>query len=62
MLLVLVILIVVVLLGAFAFLLLRDRPRNEDGLTSFRRHIDALSPEARREVQERARRHEEGRE
>ena len=26
------------------------RPRQDAGLTSFRRHIDALSPEARREV------------
>jgi hypothetical protein len=31
------------------------RPRQDAGLTSFRRHIDALSPESRREVMDRAR-------
>jgi len=31
------------------------RPRQDAGLTSFRRHIDALSPEARREVMDRVR-------
>ena len=50
---------IVVLVGASLFLALRGRPRHEDGLTSFRRHIDALSPEARREVQDRARRNDE---
>ncbi|MEZ5251093.1 MAG: hypothetical protein R2713_18295 [Ilumatobacteraceae bacterium] len=37
---------------------LRHRTRQDDGVQSFRRHIDALSPEARREVADRARRHE----
>ena len=32
------------------------RPRQDAGLTSFRRHIDALSPESRREVMDRVRR------
>jgi hypothetical protein len=31
------------------------RPRQEPGVASFRRHIDALSPEARREVMDRHR-------
>ena len=31
------------------------RPRQEPGVVSFRRHIDALSPEARREVMDRVR-------
>jgi hypothetical protein len=31
------------------------RPRQDAGLTSFRRHIDALSPESRREVVDRVR-------
>ena len=53
-----VVVLIVVLVGAVLFLALRRGPRQEDGLTSFRRHIDALSPEARREVQERARRHD----
>ena len=30
-------------------------PRQEPGMESFRRHIDALSPEARREVADRVR-------
>ncbi len=55
-----VIVIVVVLLAAAAFLGLRRRPRQDDGVKTFRRHIDALSPEARREVIDRARRHEAG--
>lgn len=40
---------------------MRRRPRQDEGMQNFRRHIDALSPEARREVHDRARRHEEGR-
>lgn len=45
--------IAVVILG------LRRRPRQDDGMQTFRRHIDALSPESRREVMDRARRHDE---
>ena len=56
---VLVLIVIGVLVGAAAYLGLRRRPRQDDGLRSFRRHIDALSPEARREVQDRARRHED---
>ena len=55
---VVVIAAIVALIAAVAVLALRRRPRQDDGLRSFRRHIDALSPEARREVQDRARRHE----
>ncbi len=55
-----VVVLIVVLVGAVAFLAMRRRPRQDDGLRSFRRHIDALSPEARREVQDRARRHDQG--
>jgi hypothetical protein len=54
-----VLIVIGVLVGAAAYLGLRRRPRQDDGLRSFRRHIDALSPEARREVQDRARRHED---
>ena len=39
----------VLILVALGLLLLRRRPQ-DDGVASFRRHIDALSPEARREV------------
>ena len=35
-------------------------PREDEGIQSFRRHIDALSPEARHDVMERARRYEQG--
>ena len=52
----------VVIAGAAAVLLLvigliayTRRPRQDAGLTSFRRHIDALSPESRREVMDRVR-------
>ena len=45
----------VVIVGAIAFLVTRRR-RPQDGVSSFRRHIDALSPEARREVIERVQR------
>lgn len=34
--------------------------RHESGVTSFRRHIDALSPEARREVMDRVRSQQRG--
>jgi hypothetical protein len=54
--------LVVVLLAAVLILGLRHRPRQDDGMQTFRRHIDALSPEARREVMDRARRHEASRE
>jgi hypothetical protein len=57
---VVVIALVVAVLGAAAFLAMQRRPRQDDGLRSFRRHIDALSPEARREVQERVRRFDGG--
>jgi hypothetical protein len=47
--------IVVVLLAALGVVVSRSRPRQETGVANFRRHIDALSPEARREVQDRVR-------
>jgi hypothetical protein len=43
-------LIVAILLIAYV-----RRPKQDAGLTSFRRHIDALSPESRREVMDRVR-------
>jgi hypothetical protein len=45
----------VVLLVAIGLIAYRRRPRQDAGLTSFRRHIDALSPESRREVMDRVR-------
>lgn len=41
-----------VVIGIIAY---TRRPRQDAGLTSFRRHIDALSPESRREILDRAR-------
>jgi len=55
-----VIAVVVVLVLVAVIVIVLRRPRQDDGMSSFRRHIDALSPEARREVQDRARRHDEG--
>ena len=45
----------VVVLGSALALRGRRRARQESGITNFRRHIDALSPEARREVMNRVR-------
>ena len=45
----------VVLLIAIGLIAYNRRPRQDAGLTSFRRHIDALSPESRREVMDRVR-------
>lgn len=45
----------VVLLLVIGLIAYTRRPRQDAGLTSFRRHIDALSPESRREIQDRAR-------
>ena len=45
----------VVLLLVIGLIAYARRPRQDAGLTSFRRHIDALSPESRREIQDRAR-------
>ncbi|MEO7371043.1 MAG: hypothetical protein ABI949_03115 [Ilumatobacteraceae bacterium] len=44
-----------VLLAAIGLIAYTRRPRQDAGLTSFRRHIDALSPESRREVMDRVR-------
>jgi hypothetical protein len=47
---VLVVIAVVAVIGLW--LALRRGPRNEPGMVSFQRHIDALSPEARRQVRD----------
>jgi hypothetical protein len=46
--------VAVAFVGLVVFIVTR-RPRQEPGVASFRRHIDALSPEARREVMDRVR-------
>jgi hypothetical protein len=47
--------VAIVLLAVIGLIVYQRRPRQDAGLTSFRRHIDALSPEARREVMDRVR-------
>jgi flagellar biosynthesis/type III secretory pathway M-ring protein FliF/YscJ len=52
-----VIIVAAVVVVVVALLLWITRtPRQEPGVASFRRHIDALSPESRREVMERVQR------
>lgn len=46
--------VVVVVAVVVALFVLRRRPLHEPGFTRFRRHMDALSPEARRTVLDRA--------
>lgn len=47
--------IIVVVVAVFVVLGARRRtPASDDGVAAFRRHLDALSPEARRSVIERA--------
>ncbi len=47
---VIVVVVVVGLLVGLLAIRISNRRRPVDGVASFRRHIDALSPEARREV------------
>lgn len=47
--------VVVVIALLLVVFLGRGGPRHESGVVNFRRHIDALSPEARREVMDRVR-------
>ncbi|HZX56871.1 MAG TPA: hypothetical protein VFE86_19450 [Ilumatobacteraceae bacterium] len=47
--------VAVVLIVAILLIAYTRRPKQDAGLTSFRRHIDALSPESRREVMDRVR-------
>lgn len=53
------VLLLVALGAGAAVLVTRSRRRVEPGMATFRRHIDALSPEARREVVDRVNRHRE---
>ncbi len=49
------ILVAVVVIALAVLVIVARKPRQEPGVASFRRHIDALSPEARREVMDRVR-------
>lgn len=49
------ILLAVVVIALAVLVIVARKPRQEPGVASFRRHIDALSPEARREVMDRVR-------
>ncbi|MCU1395425.1 MAG: hypothetical protein JWM34_3853 [Ilumatobacteraceae bacterium] len=46
----LILIIFAIVVLTLAFIRINARRRPVDGVASFRRHIDALSPEARREV------------
>jgi hypothetical protein len=59
---VLIVIVIIAMVAAVGVMFrMRRRPRQDEGMHSFRRHIDALSPEARREVIDRARKHDEDR-
>lgn len=47
---VIIVIVAVLLIAALIAIRITGRRRPVDGVASFRRHIDALSPEARREV------------
>ena len=47
--------VAVIIVVVIVVILSRGGSRQEPGVVSFRRHIDALSPEARREVMDRVR-------
>ena len=50
-----VVAVAVIIVVVVVVILSRGGSRQEPGVVSFRRHIDALSPEARREVMDRVR-------
>jgi uncharacterized membrane protein len=50
-----IVIVAVVLIAVIAGIAYMRRPRQDAGLTSFRRHIEALSPESRRELKDRVR-------
>jgi len=52
---VIIAIVAVALVVAIVVIAYVRRPRQDAGVTSFRRHIDALSPESRRAVMERVR-------
>ena len=56
-----IVVVVLLVIGAVVLWGISRRPRQDEGMATFRRHIDALSPEARRDVMDRARRHEQER-
>jgi len=50
-----VVAVAVIIVVVIVVILSRGGSRQEPGVVSFRKHIDALSPEARREVMDRVR-------
>ncbi len=50
-----VVAVAVIIVVVIVVLLSKGGSRQEPGVVSFRKHIDALSPEARREVMDRVR-------
>jgi hypothetical protein len=57
---VVVVAVVVVAIVVLALAASRRRPSRDDGVADFRRHLGALSPEARRQVIDRVRKAEDG--
>ena len=53
--LVIVVCVIAIVVGLVLFVFARRRPAREQGVESFRRHIDALSPSAREEMKKHAR-------
>jgi hypothetical protein len=45
-----VVVAIAIVVGLYVAVQRRRPPRREDGVASFQRHLDALSPEARRQV------------
>ena len=57
--LIVVVLVVIAAIVAGVYAVSRRRmPRREDGVASFQRHLDALSPQARRQVIDRVKKDE----
>ncbi len=55
-----IIIVSLLVVAALVVLGVGRRPRQDEGIETFRRHIDALSPEARQAVTARNRRRAEG--
>lgn len=52
---VIVVCVIAIVVGMLLLVFARRRPASEQGVESFRRHIDALSPSAREEMKKHAR-------
>lgn len=57
---VIIVCVIAVVVGLALLVAARRRPSREQGVESFRRHIDALSPSAREEMKKHARPTDQG--